>query len=199
MSNSKNPNASGSGTTSPTGPGPKPEPGEKQPPPSEADFISRQQDEARAAIDNVVTDMKRALAQAGDIRQWTRSYPWITTAGAVVAGFFAGMALTPPKDESAKEFFEKKWESMKDRFAPAAESQEAQAAAEKGPKQKSASALGVILREVLKAVGPTIGGLVTGAVAGQQAQDTAEQAAAGNGHGGAAGGHGAGSTYPPPT
>jgi hypothetical protein len=143
--------------------------------------------------------MKRALAEAADIREWTRSYPWLTTAGAVVAGFFAGMALTPPKDESAKEFFEKKWESMKDRFAPAAESETARAAAtEKGPKEKSASAMGVILREVLKAVGPMIGGLVTGAVAGQQAQDTAEQAA-GNGHSGAGGGYGAQSTYPPPT
>jgi len=197
MSNSNDPNASGSGATSPTGPGQKQPSGDKQP--SEADFITRQQEEARAAIDNVVTGMKRALAESADIRQWTRSYPWVTTAGAVVAGFFAGMALTPPKEESAKEFFEKKWESMKDRFAPAAESETAQAAADKGTaKGKSASAMGVILREVLKAVGPTLGGLITGAVAGQQAQDTAEHAA-GNGHGAAAGGGEAQSTYPPPT
>ncbi len=146
---------------------------------NEADYITRQTDQAGAAIAGVIGDMKAALGEAADIKEWTRQYPWLVTSSAAVAGFVAGMALIPSKDES----FKSKWEALKDKLTPDLEAQaDRQATARTIADQPNAggspSWLSVVLREVLKAVGPTIGGVLTGALAGQQAQ----QPPSGNGH-----------------
>jgi hypothetical protein len=188
MNNENKPNANASAATSQTGPG-KPQQPQQQPAPedrvdkkvTEADYITRQADEARAAISAVVGDMKKAVADAANLKEWTRQYPWVVAGAATVAGFLTGMVVTPSKEETLRE----KWESLKDKLtpdlgAPQPSSATARTIADQ-PQAESPSILAVVLREVLKAVGPTIGGLLTGALAGQQAtQDDGHDG--GNGH-----------------
>ena len=178
MNNENKTSVSGSGTTSQGGPG---KPPQQQPSPqpkpedrvdkkvTEADYTTRQADEARAAITAVVADMKHALVEGANLKEWTRQYPWMVAGAATVGGFLTGMLVTPSKEET----FREKWESLKDRFTPdvadtgASPEATARTIADQ-PEAQNPSILAVIIREALKAVGPTIGGLITGALAGQQ-------------------------------
>jgi len=147
---------------------------------TEAAYVTEQAEQAKAAIASVLGDMKGAIAQSVNLKEWTRQYPWITTASAAVAGFVAAMAVTPSKDESLKE----KWEAFKDKLTPDLSAKQpevnARTVADQPAQDDNPSWFSVVLREVLKAVGPTIGGMLTGALAGQPAQD--EDAHSGNGH-----------------
>jgi hypothetical protein len=190
MNNENKTNVNATGTTSPGGPGRPPQP---QPSPpqkledrvdkkvTEADYTTRQADEARAAITAVVADMKHALAQGANLKEWTRQYPWIVAGAATVGGFLTGMLVTPSKEET----FREKWEALKDKFTPDVGVGETGASPEATartiadqPEAQNPSFLAVLLREALKTIGPTIGGLITGALAGQPA----EPGASGNGH-----------------
>jgi hypothetical protein len=186
MNSENNPNANASDTTSRTAP-PKPSGAQADPKKvTEADFLAREQAQARAAISGVLADMKQALAQGADLKEWTRQHPWILMGGATVAGALAGMLLTPTKEESLKEFFEKKWESLKGTASPAAEDFEQSAraaAAQPQPQEQHSSILTTIIREAMKVVGPTLGGLISGAIAGQQAGADDGAPHHGNGHG----------------
>ena len=144
---------------------------------TEGDYTTRQADEARAAITAVVADMKHALVEGANLKEWTRQYPWMVAGAATVGGFLTGMLVTPSKEETLRE----KWESLKDPFTPdvadtgASPEATARTIADQ-PEAQNPSILAVIIREALKAVGPTIGGLITGALASQQPEPE------GNGH-----------------
>src|SRR3954452_4683858 len=110
MNSENNPNVNASGTTSPGAPPKPPQPnggpqadGKKQP--SEADYLAKEQAQASAAITAVLADMKRAVAQGVDVREWTRQHPLIMAGTATVAGFVAGMLVMPSKKETFKDFF----------------------------------------------------------------------------------------------
>jgi hypothetical protein len=143
---------------------------------TEADYVTRQADEARAAITAVVTDMKKALVESANLKEWTRQYPWMVAGAATVGGFLAGMVVTPSKDET----FREKWEALKDKLTPEVAPEAPAGATARTiadqPQAESPSMFAVVIREALKAVGPTIGGLITGAFASQQPEP------AGNGH-----------------
>jgi hypothetical protein len=148
---------------------------------TEAAYVAEQADQAKAAIASVLGDMKGAIAQSVNLKEWTRQYPWIMTASAAVVGFAAAMAVTPSKDESLKD----KWEAFKDKFTPdlsAKPEVNARTVADQPAQGDSPSWFSIVLREVLKAVGPTIGGMLTGALASQPAQDPESSGHAGNGH-----------------
>ena len=179
MNNANKPNGSVSGTTSPTGQQ------AEESKVSEADYVTQQAEQAKRAIAAVIGDMKDAISGSADVREWTRQYPWMLTGTAAVAGFVAGVAVTPPKEESFKDFFGEKWQELKDSLTPnvATETDKAQTARtiadQPASQEEKPSWFAVVLREVLKTVGPTIGGLITGALAGQQAQKPPHE---GNGH-----------------
>src|SRR3954452_15995158 len=113
MNSENNPNVNASGTTSPGAPQKQPqtqqpsgEPqGDAKKQPSEADYIAKEQAQASAAISAVLADMKRAVAQGVDVREWTRQHPLIMAGTATVAGFVAGMLVMPSKKETFKDFF----------------------------------------------------------------------------------------------
>jgi hypothetical protein len=134
---------------------------------TEGDYVTRQADEARAAISAVVGDMKKALADSANLKEWTRQYPWVVAGAATVAGFVTGMVVTPTKDEP----FREKWEALKDKLTPDVTVPPADAATARTiadqPQAENPSILAVILREALKAVGPAVGGMLTGAFASQ--------------------------------
>src|SRR5258706_1085239 len=85
----------------------------KAPALTEAQYLEKQAAEARAAIEKVVGDIKRALGSTVDPRQWTKQYPWIATGTAIGAGFAAGYFLTPRDRDEAEEM----WEKIKEKFA----------------------------------------------------------------------------------
>src|SRR3954451_1534112 len=169
MNNENKTSVNASGTTSQAGPGRPPQ----QPPPheqkledrvdkkvTEADYITRQADEARAAISAVVGDMKKAIAERANLKEWTRQYPWVVAGAATVAGFLTGMVVTPSKEET----FREKWESLKDKLTPDVGAPQPSSAATARtiadqPQAENPSIFAVVIREALKAVGPTIGGL----------------------------------------
>src|SRR5438067_312676 len=130
MNSENKPNASSStGTTSPSAPAKPQTTSEDNSKISEADYLARQQEQAKAAISGVLSDMKQALAQGVSLREWTREHPWILMGTAAAAGVAAGMLLTPSKEESFKEFFEEKWEQIKDKFTPTVPEETARTAA----------------------------------------------------------------------
>jgi hypothetical protein len=185
MNSENKPNVYDSGTTSTTEPVKEPqhhEPPEVKNVP-EADYLTRQQEQARQAIGGVVADMKKALAEGADVREWTRQHPWILAGTATVAGFVAGMLAVPSKKETFKDYFGDKWDAFKEAMTPPATaagvSPEAAPRAAAQPEQPSM--VGGLIREVLKVVGPTIGGLITGAIAGQQ-QGQQQDGHGGNGN-----------------
>jgi len=172
MNSENNPSASSSATTSPGGQHKPEHPDPRDPKKeiNEADYITREAELAKAAISGVIKDMKQALAQGADVREWTRQHPLIVTGSAIAAGFIAGMLVTPSKEETYKSFFEEKWEHLREKFTPPTTAT-ASVGAEAPPKpqqEEKGSVVSTIIREAIKAIGPTIGGLITGALANQQ-------------------------------
>lgn len=100
---------------------------------------------------------------------------------AAVVGTLLGRLITPPKDEKFKEFFEEKWEKMKDRFTPATPAETSSRSAA-GPQAEKPSMFGSILRESMKAVGPALVGLITTMMDKQGAGDEPENGHEGNGN-----------------
>jgi hypothetical protein len=111
--------------------------------------------------------MKRAAAQGVDVRQWTREHPLIMAGTATVAGFVAGMLVTPSKKETFKDFFGDKWEAFKEKMTPPAT---ATATVGNPPPAASqgepSSILETIIKQAIQVLGPALGGMITGAMAG---------------------------------
>lgn len=105
--------------------------------------------------------MKQAAAQSVNVREWTRQHPWILMGSAAVAGAVVGMLVTPSKEETIKEFFEEKWEAIKDKLTPSPAPEAASRGAAEPAQGEKKSMLGTILQEVLRAAGPAITGLMT--------------------------------------
>lgn len=68
---------------------------------SEADFLTMQQEYAKAAIGRAVGDLKEALAQGVDPRLWAKQYPWATLGVSAIAGFAATAMLVPSREQQA--------------------------------------------------------------------------------------------------
>src|SRR5437016_9533541 len=68
---------------------------------SEADFLTLQQEHAKAAIGRVVSEIKGALAEGADPRAWVQQYPWATLGASAVAGFVAATMLIPSREQQA--------------------------------------------------------------------------------------------------
>src|SRR5437660_471740 len=70
-------------------------------------FLADQQAKAKAAMDTAFADMKHALSSAfkdnAHPTEWMGAYPWVSLGLGAAAGFLAGSALTPARDETFKE------------------------------------------------------------------------------------------------
>src|SRR5881275_1989199 len=104
--------AASSGATSNRPPAPK-----KKNDLSEADFLADQQVKAKAAMDTAFADMKKAIASGfssnAQLSEWMGAYPWVSLGLGAAAGFLAGSALTPARDETFKERLESLIEEVK--------------------------------------------------------------------------------------
>lgn len=68
---------------------------------SEADFLTLQQEHAKAAIGRVVGEIKTALAEGANPTEWAKQYPWATLGVSAVAGFVAATVLIPSREQQA--------------------------------------------------------------------------------------------------
>ena len=68
---------------------------------SEADYLTLQQEHAKAAIGRVVGELKQALAEGANPAQWMQQYPWATLGVSAVAGFVATTMLVPSREQQA--------------------------------------------------------------------------------------------------
>ena len=68
---------------------------------SEADFLTLQQEHAKAAIGRVVGELKQALAEGANPKEWMHQYPWATLGVSAVAGFVATSMLVPSREQQA--------------------------------------------------------------------------------------------------
>ena len=126
------------------------------------DFLTVQQNDARAAMACVVSDMGRALKEGGDVKQWARQYPWLTTGAVAAAGFVVGMLFTPSKSQSLKI----KYTQLKDALTPKPTAEELAAAiADEKRKSDKPSLLGNLLRELSKSIGPIVAAVASGKMA----------------------------------
>jgi hypothetical protein len=60
---------------------------------SEADFLAREAEQAKAAITNTMEELKKNLGSAADLRLWAQHHPWLVVGVAAAAGFAAGSAI----------------------------------------------------------------------------------------------------------
>src|SRR5687767_7894931 len=86
----------------------------KQPatPLSEAEFLVKQQADAKKAISRTVDELKRDLVKAADPRAWMQVHPWATLVATTVAGFAAAAATIPSKEQQALSRLEKIEEAL---------------------------------------------------------------------------------------
>jgi len=182
--------ASGSATTRPTAPSPKAkstsEVKKELKDLSEADFLTAQQANAKAAIARTLREMKEDLANAANLRQVHEQHPWMTTAGAAVAGFVAATLLVPSKEETALKKLAR-WEKALRAAEGRTESQVAAAVSSEGDgkpqvKNEKKGLFASIATELIRTVGPGIASALTAAMAAKGATEQAE--AGGNGYAG---------------
>jgi ElaB/YqjD/DUF883 family membrane-anchored ribosome-binding protein len=69
---------------------------------SEERFLADQSTNARTAMVQTVSEMKRTLSKLTDVRTCARRHPWIATGSAVAAGFVAGAILPGRRSTSAE-------------------------------------------------------------------------------------------------
>lgn len=81
-------------------------PGTTAKPQTSAQLAAQESREARDAMFAALDDLKQSAASAADPRLWTREHPWAAVGIAAAAGFAAAAALTPRRDETAKEHFQ---------------------------------------------------------------------------------------------
>jgi len=154
---------------------------------SEADFLTAQQANAKAAIARTLREVKADLANAANLRQVHEQHPWMTTAGAAVAGFVAATLLVPSKEETALKKLAR-WEKALRAAEGRTESQATAAVSSDGDgkpqvKQEKKGLLASIATELIRTVGPGIASALTAGMAAKGATDQAE--ARGNGYSGA--------------
>jgi hypothetical protein len=137
---------------------------------------------ARAAISNVIGEIKRDVATSVDPRAWLQVHPWTTMASAAVAGFVAAAAVVPSKEQQALKrlaAIEKALSpSTKRRDADAADDDPGAAQVEKG----RGSFLSGVAGHLLRAIQPVLMSAVTAGVTAKVAEPNgADGAASGNG------------------
>jgi hypothetical protein len=68
---------------------------------SEAEFLKRQADDAKAAISQSLSDLTAKLRNGVDPLVWARQYPWISLGVAAAAGFVGTSMVVPSREQQA--------------------------------------------------------------------------------------------------
>ena len=149
---------------------------------SEADFLTLQQEHAKAAIGRVVGELKGALASGANPKDWMHQYPWATLGVTAVAGFVAATVLVPSREQQALKKLAEIEKALNPQPRRRAErerddhpdSVDGKAGADdyKAGKQSFMTAL---LGEAIKAVRPALISLLTAGVTAKAAKPSPEE------------------------
>ena len=125
-------------------------------------------------MDTAFADMKKAIvggfSSNAHLTEWMGAYPWVSLGLGAAAGFLAGSALTPARDETFKERLESlieevKRKQVKEEKAEKATEKAARAAVE-AQKPSFMGQLGQGMFDIVKtALISTLSGMVAGKVA----------------------------------
>jgi hypothetical protein len=147
---------------------------------SEADFLTLQQEHAKAAIGRVVGEMKTALAEGANPVEWAKQYPWATLGASAVAGFVAATMLIPSREQQALKKLAEIERALNPEPRRRAERDEhpdsvdGKAGAD-GYQSGKQSFMTALLGEAIKAVRPALISLLTAGVAGHTAKPSPEE------------------------
>ena len=144
---------------------------------SEAEFLQRQANEAKAALMRAFTEVKDKLGEGANPVLWAKQYPWISMGVAAVAGFVGTAMLVPSKEEQALAklaAIERALNPPKPKPKAAHDDVDGHDDA-KAYKPGSSSIMTVILRELLGAIRPALVSLITAGVAGKTAKPSQEE------------------------
>jgi hypothetical protein len=149
---------------------------------SEADFLTMQQEYAKAAIGRAVGELKEALASGADPRAWAKQYPWATLAASALAGFAATAALVPSREQQALKKLaeiERALNPEPRRRAERARDEHPDSVDGKGGsddyKAGKQSFMTAMLGEAIKAVRPALISLLTAGVTAKAAKPSQEE------------------------
>jgi len=141
----------------------------------EADFLTRQADDAKAAIASALADAKAALAEGVDPREWTRRYPMVAIGSAVAAGFVAAVLTIPSKEQQELKKLEKIRRAMHpevDAVKDKAKAAVADAAEEAKAQAGKHSFWSTILREAVHMIRPVLISAMTAGLGAKAAQNS---------------------------
>jgi hypothetical protein len=99
MKNDANSSVSNSDTTSPSARATNPAPADVSL--SEAEFLKREADRAKAAISQAFSELGQSLKATADPHVLTRDHPWLAISTAAVAGFAAAVTMIPSREQQA--------------------------------------------------------------------------------------------------
>ena len=132
---------------------------------SEAEFLKRQADDAKAALAQTFAEMKAKLAEGANPVEWAREYPWVSLGVAAAAGFIGTTLVVPSREQQA---LAKLAAIEKALNPPKPQSTNHETHGKPGTSEHS---LGMtILREVLAIVRPILLSLLTAGIAGRNAR-----------------------------
>jgi hypothetical protein len=156
----------------------------KQPPPNkptdqlnESEFLSRQAEEAKAAMGQLLKELSSGLGKGADPRIWARQYPWLTVASSAVAGFVATSLLVPSKEQQALNKLAAIERALNPQPKPKPEPAPSNGDGDKAADYKggSTSFMSMILREVIAAVRPALVSLLTAGVTAHASKPSEEE------------------------
>jgi len=131
----------------------------EKPESSEAEYLRRQADEAKAALVRSLGEARSALTGALDPREVTRSHPFVAVGSAAVAGFVAALLAVPSKEQQELRRMEKLHRALHPEPAAAKDSNGS-------AKPLAPSMMATILKELIAVLKPI---LVTAVTAGLNA------------------------------
>lgn len=143
---------------------------------SEAEFLERQANEAKAALLQALSDVKAKLGEGANPVHWAKEYPWISMGVAAVAGFVGTAMLVPSREEQALA----KLAAIERALHPPPPKPKADHDVDghedaKAYKAGSSSIWTVIVREVLGAIRPALVSMLTAGMAGKIAKPSQEE------------------------
>jgi hypothetical protein len=154
MNSAKNNNSSDTAAPAATAP-PPPEKSS-----SELIYIEEQAANAKAAFKQTLGEITHGLRHGTSVREWTATHPWMMLSSAAVAGFVAGCAAIPGKDETLRQKLDELKSSL---LKEKSDNHDGNGRETDGHAPKK-GILASIMGDVLKAAIPAIGTIISSAI-----------------------------------
>lgn len=143
---------------------------------SEAEFLQRQANEAKAALVRALSDVKDKLGEGANPAVWAKEYPWISVGVAAVAGFVGTALLVPSREQQALAKLAAIERALHPPPPKAKVDHDVDGREDaKAYKAGSSSMMTVIVRELLGAIRPALVSLITAGMAGKVAKPSQEE------------------------